>query len=199
MGPIVVLNGSPRRQGNCQHLLGELVAGIQEVAPDLQVVQLSLYELNLKPCVHCDGCLPRGQCVIRDDMVRLEELFSDMAGLVVAVPIYFSHLCAQAKMMVDRCQPYWVAKYLLHEERFPAIRPGVFIATGGQLHYKSQFVGTSHTMRLVGKILNVAIEQELLVCNTDQEPVATSAERLQQARTAGRFLAEKIVRGNKNT
>lgn len=189
---ILVLNGSPRRRGSCSQLLEAVLDGIGSVAPDTAVLCYDLYELNLKPCIHCDGCLQTGKCIIRDDMAVLDEAFVAMAGMVVAAPIYFSHLCAQTKMMVDRCQPYWVAKYILKESRFPLHRPGLFVATGGQPQYGSQFAGASHTMRLLGKMLNVDIQQEVLVPNTDREPAGQSVVHMTEARQAGTLLGERL-------
>jgi len=47
-------------------------------------------------------------------------------------------------------------------------------------------------MRLLGKMLNVDIQQEVLVPNTDREPAGQSVVHMTEARQAGTLLGERL-------
>src|SRR3972149_2049219 len=65
------------------------------------------------PCQNCDGCLHTGVCIIDDDMQAIHYKLKEADRLVLAAPVFFLGLPAQAKAMVDRCQALWMEKYIL--------------------------------------------------------------------------------------
>lgn len=78
-----------------------------EGQPALEPVLLSDYKVL--PCVDCGAC-GRGQsCPLlqRDDSARLLTAFMNAPFIAIASPIYFYHLPAQLKALLDRCQQYY--------------------------------------------------------------------------------------------
>jgi NAD(P)H-dependent FMN reductase len=129
---VLGIAGSPRRDGNTDHLLQQVMAGASSQGAETKTVVLS--ELNISPCRHCDGCIKTGKCVVDDDMQWLHTDLREADRIVLASPIFFMGVTAQTKAMIDRCQALWVIKYVL---KLPvAINPGkerkgIFVSVGG--------------------------------------------------------------------
>ena len=58
---ILGIVGSPRRGGNTEILVDEVLAGAEEVGAFTEKIILN--ELNITPCQACDGCQKTGKCV----------------------------------------------------------------------------------------------------------------------------------------
>jgi multimeric flavodoxin WrbA len=108
---VVIFNGSPRVGGNIDILLGETTRPLEHAGHE--VVKFALNGLNIKPCQDCGGCEGTGRCVWKDDMVMVGDAIRQADRFVLASPIFFFGLSAQAKTMIDRCQAFWCEKYLL--------------------------------------------------------------------------------------
>jgi NAD(P)H-dependent FMN reductase len=123
--------GSPRKNGNTEILLKEAVRGIEEAGHDVQTFYLNT--MNIKACQDCGGCNDTGKCILRDDMDQITDAIRDSDRIILASPIFFFSLSAQAKLMIDRCQSIWCEKYLLKKPieggRFG--RRGLLLMVGG--------------------------------------------------------------------
>ncbi len=191
MTKILAILGSPRPKGNNNFLMNEAVRGAT-ACEDVHVQKILLNELNIKPCQHCDGCLHTGRCVIRDDMDAIYQAIPDADAIILATPIYFSGLSAQTKLMIDRCQPFWSAKYVLKTDLFAGKhRPAMLIVTGGQPAYDSQFVGSLHVVHLWYRMIGVKSIGNLTLSNTYALPAPKRTDDLAQAFALGRQLIAK--------
>ena len=99
---IVVLNGSPRVNGNTSHL----VQAFTEVAKKAghQVTCFTLQGMNIHPCL---GCMRGGKdanspCVQKDDMDRIYAAYKDADVVVLASPLYYWTIRGQLKCAFDR-------------------------------------------------------------------------------------------------
>ncbi len=97
---IVMLEGSPNRQGSSNMLAGEFARGAKEAGHE--VIAISAAHGNIRPCTGCVSCGYDGPCVQKDDMeqIRKEILEADM--LVFVTPLYYYGMSAQLKILVDR-------------------------------------------------------------------------------------------------
>lgn len=100
---ILAIQGSPRKNGNTAVLLKHYLLGIEEIHQDAEIKMINLTEKNIQSCMGCDGCRnSKRKCVIKDDM---HELYSDILEadlLILASPIYWWNITAQAKQFIDR-------------------------------------------------------------------------------------------------
>ena len=128
---VTAFNGSPRNGGNTESLLWEALRPIEYAGHD--VVKFNLNELNIRPCQDCGGCEGTGVCVQKDDMTMIAEAIRASERLILASPIFFFGLSAQAKGMIDRCQAFWCEKYLLKRPlpEGPHGRSGLLLLVGG--------------------------------------------------------------------
>jgi len=92
--------GSPRRGGNTEILVDEVLLGAQEAGALTEKVILN--ELDVAPCRACNGCQETGACVQRDDMPALLEQMQRCQVWVLGTPIYWWGPTAQFKAFIDR-------------------------------------------------------------------------------------------------
>jgi multimeric flavodoxin WrbA len=123
--------GSPRRDGNSELLLNEAIKGIKDEG--FKVETFVLNEMNIMPCQNCGGCDETGVCVYEDDMTKIYEAIRTLDRIILASPIFFFSVSAQAKLMIDRCQSIWVEKYILKKPIEPGMhgRKGLLLLVAG--------------------------------------------------------------------
>lgn len=128
---VIAFLGSPREKGNTELLLNEALKGIGEAEHEIRIFRLNL--MNIRPCQNCGGCEETGVCVIKDDMCDIFDAIREADRIILASPIFFFGLSAQAKIMVDRCQAFWCEKYLLKKPipEGPYGRKGLLLLVGG--------------------------------------------------------------------
>jgi len=128
---VAAFNGSPRKGGNTESLLWEALRPIEYANHD--VAKFNLNEMSIKPCQDCGGCQETGVCVWKDDMTLITSAIRESDRLILASPVFFFGVSAQAKAMIDRCQAFWCEKYLLKRPipEGPHKRKGLLLLVGG--------------------------------------------------------------------
>lgn len=128
---IIAFQGSPRIEGNTDILLQEALKPIREAGHDIKLFKLNF--MNIKPCQDCGGCDKTGQCIINDDMDEVYNAIREAERIILASPVFFFGLSAQAKIMIDRCQSFWCEKYLLRKPipEGEYGRKGLLLSVGG--------------------------------------------------------------------
>ena len=102
---ILAFNGSPRRSGNTSLLLNEFLKGAREYGARCEAV--IAHETNLNYCKGCLRCNVLKRCSIKgDDWSDLSEKILSADVLVFASPVYFHHLTAPLKKVVDRFRSF---------------------------------------------------------------------------------------------
>lgn len=105
---LVILNGSPRRNGIVAHMLQAVVDGL---ADGYQVEWVDVYDLTMRPCVGCMKCRPDGECCLpRDDAHRVGQSIQKADGLMVGTPTYWGNMSAPLKMLFDRIVPAFMGE-----------------------------------------------------------------------------------------
>jgi len=117
---ILVLNGSPRKKGNTEHIVTAVADGLTKTGAKVEVFRLA--DLDIHPCIGCGHCEKEGICVFKDDMLVLYKKIAEADRIILASPIYFYGLTAQTKTCIDRCQALWSRKYILKKPVSP--KPG---------------------------------------------------------------------------
>lgn len=188
---VLGIAGSPRRGGNTDLLLAEVMKGA--AAKGAEVKTIILNKLKITPCQHCDACFEAGVCRIKDDMQMVYEELEKADRIVLASPVQFMGLTAQAKAMIDRCQSLWARKYILKQPPLGDRRPrkGLFIAVGG-MKLANLFEPSLAVVKSLFKVLDVDYAGDLLVPGVDEKgAIKDHPDALKQAFTAGQKLAEE--------
>ena len=102
---LLAINGSPRRNGNTSALLQEFIRGANEAGAIIE--EIIAQDVNLKYCTGCLKCNIIKCCAIRtDDWQDLNQKILDANTLVFASPVYFHHLTAPMKKILDRFRSF---------------------------------------------------------------------------------------------
>jgi len=189
---VIGIAGSPRRGGNTDLLLGEVLRGAASKGAEVKTIILS--ELTIAPCQHCDACLETGRCKVEDDMQMVYRELEEADRIVLASPIQFMTVTAQAKAMIDRCQSLWARKYVL---KIPPLgnqreRKGLFISVGGR-KVANLFEPALVTVKALFTCLNVTYAGDLLFPAVDEKGAITRhPDALHQAFLAGQKLVARL-------
>ncbi len=182
--------GSPRRGGNTDLLLAEVLRGAESSGAEVKTIILR--DLDIAPCDHSDDCLVAGNCSIQDDMQPVYRDMERADRLVLASPLHFMGVTAQLKAMIDRCQALWARKYRLNK---PPLgdgreRKGLFISVGGRSK-ANQFGPALAVVMSLFTTLDITHAGELLFSGIDEKGVITRhPDALKQAYLAGQRLVE---------
>ena len=186
---ILGISGSPRECGNTEVLLEEALKGASEAGAEVEAVFLR--DKTISPCLEIYGCKVDGRCVIEDDFHEVADKMVQADALILASPIFFYTVSAHTKMLMDRCQSFWVKRYLLREPITPgrSRRKGVFISVGAT-HGKRLFEGVTLTVRYFFDALDVDLSDTLLVRGVDEKgEIFNHPEEIRAAYELGSRLA----------
>jgi multimeric flavodoxin WrbA len=182
---VLAISGSPR-EGNTRKLLERAVEGAIEEGAEIKKVFLS--ELNYSGCTECGGCDETGVCILEDDLTYFYQDLVEADAVILSAPIFFSHLSAQTKAMIDRFQAWWIAKYILNNPLARKKRPGAFICVGGQKR-TDFFECAKKTVKAFFAIANISYEEELFRGGMDREDdILKDKDALKKAYDIGKKL-----------
>lgn len=99
---IVVLNGSPRKNGNTSALVREFTKGAESVGNT--VTEFFLNSMDIHGCLGCFGGRSSRECpcVQKDDMSQIYPAVKKCDVVVLATPLYYWNMSGQLRMAVDR-------------------------------------------------------------------------------------------------
>jgi len=98
---IVILSGSPRKNGNTEKLVTAFREGAESAGKKVRVYEVA--GMKISGCVGCRHCFEsKGICVQKDDMVGILEAIREADAFVLASPVYFFGVTAQLKLAIDR-------------------------------------------------------------------------------------------------
>ena len=98
---IVVLKSSPRSKSSSSILADQVIAGAKDRGAEVVVFNLAAMHIN--PCDACDFCQEGDVgCSVKDDMQQIYPRLREADGIVIASPVYWFTLSAQAKLCIDR-------------------------------------------------------------------------------------------------
>ncbi|MGQ9824496.1 MAG: flavodoxin family protein, partial [Desulfotomaculales bacterium] len=163
---------SPRKKGNTAWLARQALEECGRAGGETELLYLA--DFRYAPCRACGGCNATGRCVVRDDAGLIFEKILAADRIILAAPIFSMGICAQAKMLIDRAQQFWAAKYLLKrsvladgEKNRPA-RRGIFVSCAGT-RLPGVFDGAVQVARYFFKMLDVDLLAVLCYSGVDKE------------------------------
>lgn len=97
---ILLLNGSPRKNGNTALALAEMVRVFE--ADGFETKTLQVGGEVIRGCVGCGGCRRLGRCVFDDAVNTLAPEFETADALIVGSPVYFASANSTLTALLDR-------------------------------------------------------------------------------------------------
>ena len=102
---VLILSGSPRKDGNSDILCNEFMRGAAESGNEVEKIRVA--EKKIGFCTGCYACRNTGVCAIKDDMDEVMQKLIDADVIVLASPVYFNSIDAQLKALIDRTVCRW--------------------------------------------------------------------------------------------
>ncbi len=99
---ILILQGSPRANGNTAWMAEEYKNAAEAAGHDVTLVNVA--HKHIAGCLACEYCHSKGNgaCIQKDDMQELYPLMAEADVLVLAAPIYYFTLSAQIQAPIQR-------------------------------------------------------------------------------------------------
>lgn len=97
---VLMINGSPRLNGNTSIALDEMKKVFEEEGVEAEIVQVG--NKNVRGCIACNKCAETGKCVFDDVVNELAPKFEEADGLVIASPVYYASANATLIATLDR-------------------------------------------------------------------------------------------------
>jgi multimeric flavodoxin WrbA/putative sterol carrier protein len=102
---VVAVNGSPHGGiGNTSMMIEMMKPILAQEGVDLE--QILLADKHIEFCVGCGVCLEKGKCWRQDDHGEIIARILAADGVILASPVYFTHVTAQMKAFIDRSLAY---------------------------------------------------------------------------------------------
>ena len=97
---VLILNGSPRADGNTTIAVNEMVKVFETEGIETQIMQIG--SQAIRGCIGCGSCAKNGKCVFDDAVNEAAQIFEKADGLVVASPVYYASANATLIACLDR-------------------------------------------------------------------------------------------------
>ncbi|MGN1098356.1 MAG: flavodoxin family protein [Clostridia bacterium] len=174
---VLLINGSPHREGCTYTALCEVAKGLAEGGVDSEIFQAGG---TTKGCLGCGYCAKAGKCItddcVNDALIKLDEC----DGIVIGSPVHYAGASGEATSFMDR----------------------LFFAGAGKLRFKvgaavasARRAGTTVTIDQLLKYFTinnmpvVSAQYWPMVHGSTPEDVKQDLEGLQTMRTLGRNMA----------
>ena len=97
---VLMINGSPRSNGNTFVALSEMKKIFEEEGVEVELIQVG--NKPIRGCIACATCRKNGKCVFDDEVNVVAEKFKDADGLIVGSPVYYASPNATLIAFLDR-------------------------------------------------------------------------------------------------
>lgn len=122
----LILNGSPRKNGDTVSLVHIFLEGLEG---EYKIV--NAYEDGINPCMDCRFCQENDGCSIQDGMQEVYEYIQECDNILIASPIYFSELTGKLLDLGSRLQTYFCASFFRNKSTILKGKRGAVIIVGG--------------------------------------------------------------------
>ncbi|MBO4552032.1 MAG: flavodoxin family protein [Candidatus Methanomethylophilaceae archaeon] len=97
---VLIINGSPRKNGNTSIALNELDKVFEEEGIETEIVQVG--GMEIRGCTGCASCKKTGRCMYDDIVNEIAAKFEKADGLVIASPVYYASANGTLISLLDR-------------------------------------------------------------------------------------------------
>jgi len=170
----LILNGSPRKNGNTSHALRAIEEGLKR---NHVVETLNVYDFTFRPCRNCDACKRNGgNCIQNDDTIKIINKITDADLIVFGSPVYWWGISAQLKDVVDKF-------YSRDDESAPTLRTkkkiGI-VACGAETTDDPEYKLISDQFHYIAKFLGWEVVLDEAISAAAADDLAKDAARLAQ-------------------
>lgn len=178
----LIINGSPKKNGDTQALIDAFVSGL---SGEYCVIS---NDDDISPCIDCRYCWKHDGCAVKDAMQAVYDYLADCDAVVLASPVWFSSLSGPALDIGSRFQTYFARKFFRHLSSPLKPKRGVILLVGGQ---PGTEVGPIANAKTILGLANIAKDDMVVVTSmdTDRIPAIQDTAALKAARSAAQALS----------
>jgi multimeric flavodoxin WrbA len=180
---VLVFKSSPRVRGNSTILAEKTAEGAKDAGALVET--FSLHNLDIRPCDACDVCQETGVCVLKDDMQELYPKLRAARSIVIASPVYWFTLSAQAKLFIDR----WYAFETPQGSGLKGKKFGLILTYGDSDPYSSGGINAIRTFQDMMRYLKAEVVGIVYGSANHEGEVVSQPKLLEQAYKLGERLA----------
>ena len=186
---VLLINGSPRREGNTQLALAEVAAALEANGIATEIVWLGVKPVQ--GCTACGKCKELGRCVFKDELYEtVRGKLAECDGLIVGSPTYYAAPNGALCALLDRV--FYSCGSLLRFKPGSAVTVCRRGGASASLDRLNKYFAISNMPLVPSQYWNMAYGR------TPGE-VAQDAEGLQTMRTLGRNMAWMIKNLSQST
>jgi len=184
---ILAIVGSPRLEGNTNHLVEQALGEAAKVGAQTEKIVLSQYEVN--PCLGHEDCASFNSCLQKDDTGWILDRFCKADGVILATPVYYYNVSAQMKAFIDRT--YFLYK---KDRKSQARAVGIIVV--------AEMEGIEDTLYTLKQFADWSFDVEenrrFVVCGYASRPgdAKNNLTLVEEARKLGRQMVESLREGN---
>ena len=97
---VLIINGSPRAEGNTTLALNELEKIFHDSGVETETIRVG--HKPVRGCIACGHCYKNGKCVFDDGVNEAAAVLKDCDGLVIASPVYYGSANGALVAFLDR-------------------------------------------------------------------------------------------------
>lgn len=97
---VLMLNGSPRKNGNTSIALKEMEKIFNQEGIETEIIHVG--NKGIRSCIACGACSEKGKCVFDDIVNEIAPKFEECDGLVVGSPVYYASANATLVALLTR-------------------------------------------------------------------------------------------------
>ena len=182
MKKVLGIVGSPRRGGNTDLLVDEILKGAKE--KNLETEKISLYKLTINPCDGCNVCFKNddGNCKHKDDFSTLKEKMEESNTWIISTPIYWWGPTAITKAFIDRWYQHNITRNFFENKNMIL----VIASGGGSESYSRHVVGM---MEDIASYVGLTLKEKIICTGVSKRgDVRNRPEDLKKALNIGRKI-----------
>ncbi len=178
MANALIINGSPRKNGDTRALIDAFLEGYGGNYRMLSA------EDGISPCVDCRYCHSHAGCAIGDTMQAVYREMDAFDTVVIASPVWYSALSGVTLDICSRFQTYFAARRFRGDRTPMPQRRGVLLLTGGMRGTERAPIDSA---RVILRLLGVPADAVTTVVSmdTDRVPAKDDTAAIEAARLAG--------------
>lgn len=178
---ILVLTGSPRKDGNSEKLADAFILGANEVGHD--VTKIRTANLKIHGCLDCKQCFSHdAPCCIDDDFnARIAPELEKADVLVLVTPLYWFTYTAQLKLVLDKMYAYMRKKDALN------IKQAILLVCGGGTN-EEFYTGIEKSFDFMCKFMKCENSGVVIADGLHKKDSILSSQQLVKAKNLGREI-----------
>ncbi|MBP5343093.1 flavodoxin family protein [bacterium] len=97
---VILLNGSPNKDGCTKRALIEISNTLNKNGIDTEIIEIG--SLSISGCLDCGACRSTGECVFNDIVNEVNKKLENANGLVIGSPVYYASANGTLISFLDR-------------------------------------------------------------------------------------------------